>query len=84
MALSLTIPRCTVLEVLDQVSQKGNAYKQVLLHIPGAKSTPKLFFSKDATLPPLGQPLTVQLDVEVGYEGDFRINWNKDTKFKAL
>lgn len=85
MSATVMFPRCTVSAVHDRISTKsGKSYRQALIFVDGAMGLLQVFVSDDATPPPVGQPITVQFEAQVGYKGDLRFAWNKDTKFKAL
>jgi len=82
--VNITINRCTVSAVQEKTSKAGKPYKVALIFADGGMGLLQAFVSDDATPPPVGQPISVQFEANVGYQGDLRFAWNKETKFKAL
>lgn len=84
MSASISIPRAVVSSVQSLTSKSGKPYKLALIFCDGAMGLLRVFVSDDATPPPVGQPISILFDASVGFNGDLRYVWNKDTKFKAL
>lgn len=82
--ITITIPRCQVARIMEKTSKAGKAYKQALVYADGGSGLLQVFLSDDAQLPPVNVPLSIQFFAEVGFQGDLRFAFNKDTKFKAL